>query len=84
MSVDVTNTGSVAGAEVLQIYIHQRWGTASRPVRQLKGFKRVALQPGETKNITFLIGKEELRYWNPQTKEWTMETSDFNVWAGKD
>jgi beta-glucosidase len=49
VSVDVTNTGAVAGDEVAQLYIHQRWGSDSRPMRELKGFARVTLQPGETK-----------------------------------
>jgi beta-glucosidase len=84
VSVDVTNTSSVAGDAVAQIYIHQRYGSASRPVRQLKGFERIALQPGETKTLTFPLGKDELKYWNPQTKQWVAEASDFDVWAGED
>jgi beta-glucosidase len=84
VKVDVTNTSSVAGDAVAQIYIHQRYGSASRPVRQLKGFERIALQPGETKTLTFPLGKEELQYWNPQTKQWVEEPSDFDVWAGQD
>ena len=84
LKVDVTNTGSVAGDAVAQIYVHQRYGSASRPVRQLKGFERVALQPGETKTLRFPLGKEELTYWNPQTKEWVEEPSEFDVWAGED
>jgi beta-glucosidase len=84
VKVDVTNTSSVPGDAVAQIYIHQRYGTASRPVRQLKGFERIALLPGETKTLTFPLGKEELKYWNPQTKEWIVEPSEFDVWAGED
>jgi beta-glucosidase len=84
VSVDVTNTGSSAGDAVAQIYIHQRWGSASRPVRQLKGFQRVALQPGETKTLTFPLGKDELEFWSPQTKQWAVEASTFDVWAGED
>jgi beta-glucosidase len=84
VSVNVTNTGSVAGDAVAQIYIHQRYGSASRPVRQLKGFERIALQPGETKTLKFPLGKDELKYWNPQTKEWIVEPSEFDVWAGED
>jgi beta-glucosidase len=84
VSVDVTNTGSVAGDAVAQVYIHQRWGSASRPVRQLKGFQRVALQPGETKTLTFPLGKDELEFWSPQTKNWVVESSTFDVWAGED
>lgn len=83
-SVDVTNTGSVAGDAVAQIYIHQRYGSASRPVRQLKGFERVALQPGETKTLKFPLGRSELQYWSPQDKRWIVEPSEFDVWAGGD
>lgn len=82
--LEATNTSSVPGDAVAQIYIHQRYGTASRPVRQLKGFERIALQPGEAKTLTFPLGKEELKYWNPQTKEWIVEPSEFDVWAGAD
>lgn len=84
VKVDVTNTGSVAGDAVAQIYVHQRYGSASRPVRQLKGFERIALQPGETKTLRFPLGKEELKYWNPQTRQWMEEASEFDVWAGED
>jgi len=78
------NTSSVAGDAVAQIYIHQRYGSASRPVRQLKGFERTALQPGETKALKFPLGKDELKYWNPQSKQWIVEPSEFDVWAGED
>ena len=84
VSVDVTNTGSVPGDAVAQVYIHQRFGSASRPVRELKGFERVSLRPGETKNLKFPLGKDELQFWSPQTKEWTVEPSTFDVWAGED
>ncbi len=84
VSVDVTNTGSVAGDAVAQVYIHQRYGSASRPVRQLEGFERVGLQPGETKTLTFPLGKDELQFWSPQTKQWTVEPAKFDVWAGED
>jgi len=83
-SVDVTNTGSVAGDAVAQVYIHQRYGSASRPVRQLEGFRRVALKPGETQTLTFSLGKSELQFWSPQTKMWAVEPSTFDVWAGED
>lgn len=69
---------------VAQLYIHQRWGSASRPVRQLEGFKRVALKPGETQSLKFKLGKDELKFWDPQTKKWVVEPSTFDVWAGED
>jgi beta-glucosidase len=84
VEVDVTNTGAVAGDAVAQIYIHQRAGSASRPVRQLKGFKRVALKPGETQTLKFPLGKDELEFWSPQTKAWAVEPGAFDVWAGGD
>ncbi|HEY1987240.1 MAG TPA: beta-glucosidase BglX [Terracidiphilus sp.] len=84
VEVDVTNTGSIAGDVVGQVYIHQRAGSASRPVRQLQGFHRVALKPGETQTLKFPLGKNELSYWSPQTKAWAVEPGTFDVWAGED
>jgi beta-glucosidase len=84
VSVDVKNTGSRAGDEVVQLYIHQRAGSASRPVRELKGFERVTLAPGETKTVRFKLGPDELRYWNAATKDWMQEAEHFDVWVGND
>lgn len=84
VTVDVSNTGAVAGDAVAQIYIHQRAGSASRPVRQLKGFRRIALKPGETQMLSFPLGSNELAYWSPQTKVWAVEPATFDVWAGED
>ena len=84
VEVDVTNTGAVAGDAVAQVYIHQRAGSASRPVRQLKGFRRIALRPGETQTLEFSLGKDELSFWNPQTRAWGVEPGTFDVWAGED
>jgi beta-glucosidase len=84
VSVDVTNTGSVPGDAVAQIYIHQQAGSASRPVRQLKGFQRVMLKPGETQSLKFQLGKDELNFWSPETKAWAVEPGPFDVWAGED
>jgi beta-glucosidase len=84
VTVDVTNTGAVPGDAVAQLYIHQRYGSASRPVRQLEGFRRVTLQPGEAKTLRFPLGRNELQFWSPQTKRWAVEPSIFDVWAGED
>jgi beta-glucosidase len=80
----VTNSGSVAGDEVVQLYIHQRAGSTSRPIRELKGFERVALQPGETKTVHFTLGKKELTYWSESRKAWVEEPEEFDVWVGDD
>ena len=78
------NTGGRAGDEVVQVYIHQKAGKASRPVRQLKGFERVSLNPKEKKTVRFSLGKDELSYWNGQDKKWIQEAEAFDVWAGAD
>ncbi|HVE55747.1 MAG TPA: beta-glucosidase BglX [Pyrinomonadaceae bacterium] len=84
VSVDVKNTGNRTGDEVVQLYIHQQAGSASRPVRELKGFERVTLAPGETKTIRFALGKKELQYWSAATKSWVQEAETFDVWVGND
>jgi beta-glucosidase len=84
VSIVVTNTGQTAGDAVAQLYIHQRAGSASRPVRQLKGFHRVALAPGQTQTLTFPLGSHELSFWSPQTKAWAVEPGTFDVWTGED
>jgi beta-glucosidase len=84
VSIDVQNTGDRAGDEIVQLYIHQQAGSASRPVRQLKGFERITLAAGERKTITFPLTKNELQYWSPQTKQWVVEPEKFDVWVGED
>ena len=82
VTVDVKNTGTRTGDEVVQLYIHQQAGSASRPVRELKGFERVTLAPNESKTVRFTLGKNELQYWSSATKSWVQETENFDVWVG--
>ncbi len=84
VSVNVTNAGARAGDEVVQLYIHQRHGSAARPVRELKGFQRVALGPGETRTVRFALGPAELRYWNAAARDWVIDAAAFDVWVGGD
>jgi len=84
VSVDVTNTGTRSGDAVVQLYIHQRAGSASRPVRQLEGFQRVTLAAGEKQTLHFTLGKNELQFWSPASKQWVVEPEQFDVWAGGD
>jgi beta-glucosidase len=83
VTVDVTNTGSRAGDAVVQLYIHQRAGSASRPVRQLKGFQRVNLAAGAKQTLHFKLGLDELQFWSPATKKWVVEPEQFDIWAGE-
>ena len=69
VSVDVQNTGSVTGDEVVQLYTHQRSGSASRPVRELKGFRRITLKPGEKQTIILQLDTRDLGFWSSQTRQ---------------
>ena len=70
--------------EVVQLYLHQRHGTASRPVRELKGFQRVTLAAGESRTLSFPVGPDERRYWNAAVRDWVTDASTFDVWVGGD
>ena len=84
VTVDVTNTGKLAGDEVAQLYIHQKYGTDTRPMRELKGFERITLQPGETKTVAFKLGKDELTYWSTNANAWIQDPASFDLWTGPD
>jgi beta-glucosidase len=84
VTADVTNTGSVAGDEVVQLYIHQKAGSDSRPMRELKGFERVALKPGETKTVTFSLGPAELSHWSTSAGKRVQDAEAFDIWVGSD
>jgi beta-glucosidase len=84
VSVTVTNVGERAGDEVAQLYIHQRYGSASRPIRELKGFQRLTLAAGESQTLRLPLGPDELRYWNAATKDWVIDTTTIDVFVGGD
>ena len=83
-SVTVTNTGDRDADEVVQLYLHQRYGSASRPVRELKGFRRVHLAAGATETVRFPVGPDERRYWSAAVRDFVVEASTFDVWVGGD
>ena len=78
----VTNTGSRAGKAVAQLYVGQVGGDVIRPVRELKGFEKVALEPGESREIAFTLDKRAFAYWNTDLHDWHVETGDFTVSVG--
>ena len=84
VEVDVTNMGSRSGDEVVQLYLHQRHGTSARPVRELKGFERVTIEPGETRKVGFELGGDALAYWSTATQDWVIDESTFDVYVGSD
>jgi beta-glucosidase len=81
VSVDVTNTGTVRGDEVAQLYIHQTVSSVTRAVKELRGFQRISLNPGETKTVEFTLGPNELSYLNRDMKR-VVEPEAFEVMAG--
>jgi beta-glucosidase len=81
VSVDVRNTGSVAGTEVVQMYIRNTEASVEQPLRELKGFTRVTLAPGETKHVAFPLGFDELNFYNVDLKK-TVEPTTYDIWVG--
>lgn len=84
VSVDVTNTGDRDGVEVVQLYLHQRYGTSSRPLRQLKAFERLPIAAGATETVTFEIGPDQRRYWSTVTRGWVLDATVVDIWIGPD
>ena len=82
VSVDVTNTGAVAGKEIVQIYIHDRKSGLIRPPKELKGFAKVALQPGETKTVTVALDFRAFAYYHPGYRQWITEDGEFDILIG--
>jgi beta-glucosidase len=81
VGVDVKNTGSVAGTEVVQLYLRNSSASVEQPVRELKGFARVQLAPGEQKHVEFPLGFDELSFYNADLKQ-TVEPTTYNIWVG--
>lgn len=81
VSVKVENTGSMSGDEVVQLYLHQRYGSDSRPMRLLKDFQRITLQPGEEKTVEFEIADEMLTYWSSAENSYVLDESDFDLYV---
>ena len=81
-TVPVTNTGDRAGSETVQLYIHDVKSSVERPVKELKAFQKVYLQPGETRNVTLTIGTDALSFYDEQSSQWRAEAGDFDALIG--
>jgi len=81
VKIDVTNSGKIAGDEIVQLYIRDKVSTVTRPVKELKGFKRVSLKPKETRTVTFEIKPEHLAFHDVNMK-FVVEPGDFEIMIG--
>ena len=82
VSFDVTNTGKVAGAEVAQLYVSDPSAKVDRPERELKGFEKVRLNPGETKHVTLNLDARAFSYWDASASKWTIDRGKFVIRVG--
>jgi beta-glucosidase len=83
VTVDVTNSGQRAGSEVVQLYVRDPESAVQRPEKELKGFSKVTLKPGETRSVTFSLDRRALAYWDDAAQNWTAETGVFEVLIGR-
>lgn len=83
VSVDITNVGDVFGKEVVQVYVEDVDGDIIRPIRELKGFEKVPLYPGETKTVSFKLSKRSFAYFNTEINDWHVESGEFIISIGK-
>ena len=81
-TIPVTNTGKVAGAETVQLYIHDREASVERPYKELKAFSKVFLQPGETRQVTLTIDRRALSFYDEATSQWKAEPGKFDALVG--
>ncbi len=82
VSVDVTNTGPMAGKEIVQVYVHDQVARLVRPYKELKGFAKVELQPGETRTVTIPLDFRAFAYYNPAYQQWVTEDGQFDILIG--
>jgi beta-glucosidase len=83
VSVPITNTGDRAGVEVVQLYVGDPVASVRRAPRELRGFAKVRLAPGESTDVRFELTERDLAFWDPRTSQWHAEAGEFLVWAGR-
>jgi beta-glucosidase len=82
ITFEIKNTGKVAGAEVAQVYVNDVQASVARPNKELKGFKKVFLQPGESQTVQIILNQRAFAFWDPNTKDWLAEPGEFTIFVG--
>ncbi len=82
LSIDITNTGERRGSEVVQLYIADPQSSLPRPAKELKGFEKISLEPGQTRTVTFTVDSSALSYYDDRKGEWVAESGEFEALAG--
>jgi beta-glucosidase len=82
VSFDVTNTGTRAGAEVAEVYVGEPHPSVPRPMKELKGFTKLQINPGETRHVSLTLDRRAFAFYNVKNHDWTVDSADFNVYVG--
>ena len=82
MTIEVQNTGSRAGDEVVQLYVHEQTPAVKRPIKELRGFQRISLQPKENRKVTFTLPANDLAYYDEAAKKFVIKPGTFDVMIG--
>ncbi|WP_394204047.1 glycoside hydrolase family 3 C-terminal domain-containing protein [Shewanella waksmanii] len=82
VTANVTNTGKTAGSEVVQLYLHDMQASVPRPAKELKGFSKIFLQPGQTGKVTMTLNQRDLSFWDIESANWLAEPGEYNVMLG--
>jgi len=83
VAFDLTNTGGRAGAEVAQVYVGDQHAPVPRPRKELKGFEKVNLKPGETKHVQVTLDRRAFSYYDVKNKKWTVAPGDFDIYVAR-
>jgi beta-glucosidase len=82
VSFDVTNTGKRAGAEVAEVYVGEERASVPRPVKELKGFSKVFLNPGQTKHVSVTLDRRAFAFYDEKKQDWTADAAQFDILVG--
>jgi beta-glucosidase len=82
ITVDVRNAGARPGDEVVQLYTHDAFASVPRPIKELRGFQRIHLEPGQSQTVTFTLAAKDLAFWDTASHAWRVEDGVFDIAVG--